>query len=97
MRKSDTPLILRKLWIDDSSGEPRQAQGGGKQAEYTYVLDAPCIDATGNIYALSFYPPEPWRSVNPRPLHSLSLQDVGSTPRTLMLHLKECYVQVSAI
>lgn len=92
-RDSNQPLSLRRLWVDDTA-EPKQAQVGRKQAGYVRSLDGSHdIPADDTTFA-NVYPPEPWRGPNAKPLHSLSLQEVGSTPRSLVLHMKHCYLQV---
>ena len=93
-RDSSQPLALRRLWVDDLA-EPKQAQDGREQAGCVRTLDEPSSVPAEDTISANLYPPEPWRGANAEPLHSLSLQEVGSTPRSLVLHLKHCYLQVS--
>ena len=96
--KSEKPLALRRLWVDTAAGaaKSKNAQSGGKQAEQVRVLEAPGPTPTRSQTVPYFPPSELWSDNESlaEPLRSMNLQDVGSTPRTLVLHLNKCYLQV---
>lgn len=94
-REAGKDLVLHKLWAD--SVEPKRVEGGEEndlQAEHVRILEFG--DKGSNLGIPGASVPFPWvtgPSSGALP-STMRLQDVGSTPRTLILQFQELYIQV---
>ena len=104
---SDHKLQLAKIWIDATMSEQSEAPAGSPAASgMVYAIDSTCTVVRGSQGAQKHVWPRfedgkgskktvrilpDWR------LSELALEDVSRTPRTVVLHLGQAWLQVCVV